>query len=93
MPALKTAVITPGEAEALGGALLAAEHTLIDPILIGDAALIREAADEIGKDISCYPIIDIPGHRAATAHAVVMISSGEAAACAKTGRIWRLGGW
>lgn len=83
MPALKTAVITPEEAEALGGALLAAEHTLIDPILIGDAALIREAADEIGKDVSCYPIIDIPGHRAATAHGVVMISSGEAAALMK----------
>jgi len=39
LPALKTAVITPEEAKALGGALLAAEHTLIDPILIGDADL------------------------------------------------------
>lgn len=83
LPALKTAVIAPEEADALGGALLAAEHTLIDPILIGDAALIREAADEIGKDVSRYPIIDIPGHRAATAHAVAMIHSGEAAALMK----------
>lgn len=83
LPALKTAVIAPEEAEALGGALLAAEHTLIDPILIGDAALIREAADEIGKDVSCYPIIDVPGHRAAIAYVVFMIRSGEAAAVMK----------
>lgn len=83
LPAIPTAVIAPEEPDALGGALLAAEHTLIDPILIGDAALIQSAADEIGKDISAYTIVDVPGHRAATARGVEMIHTGQAAALMK----------
>lgn len=83
LPAVPTAVIAPEEPDALGGALLAADHTLIDPILIGDAALIRAAAEEIGKDLSPYKLVDIPGHRAATARAVEMIHTGEAAALMK----------
>ncbi|MEX0286336.1 MAG: bifunctional enoyl-CoA hydratase/phosphate acetyltransferase [Paracoccaceae bacterium] len=81
--AIPTAVIAPEEPEALGGALLAAEHTIVDPILIGDATLIRQAAEEIGKDIASYQVIDIPGHRAATARGVELIHSGEARALMK----------
>ncbi len=83
LPAIRTAVIAPEEADALGGALLAAQHTLIDPVLIGDARLIAEAAGEIGEDISRYPIVDVPGHRAATARAVDMVHSGDVSALMK----------
>ncbi len=83
LPPIPTAVIAPEEPDALGGALLAAERTLISPILIGDAALIAQAAAEIDKDISAYPLIDIPSHRAATARGVEMIHTGEAAALMK----------
>ena len=83
LPALRTAVIAPEEVESLGGALLAAEETLIDPILIGDARLIEAAAAEIGRDLAQFNIVDIEGHRAATGHAVELIHAGEADALMK----------
>lgn len=83
LPAIPTAVIAPEEPDALGGALLAADHTLIEPILIGDAALIAQAAAEIGRSLDGLRIIDVLGHRAATARGVAMIHAGEAAALMK----------
>ncbi|MGB0659759.1 MAG: bifunctional enoyl-CoA hydratase/phosphate acetyltransferase [Mangrovicoccus sp.] len=78
MPPMPTAVVAPEEPNSLGGAILAAEHTIILPILIGDEAKIKAAAEELGKDISGYELIHQPNHRAASAEAVAMIHSGKA---------------
>ena len=62
MDPLVTAVVAPEEKESLGGALLAARHALIQPILIGSEALIARAAVEAGEDLSFCTIIDVPDH-------------------------------
>lgn len=83
LPAMATAVVAPEEPNALGGAILGAEHTLIDPILIGDKDKIAKAAAEIGKDISGYELIDIANHDAAAAKAVELVLAGRAGAVMK----------
>lgn len=83
LPAIPTAVVAPEKADALAGALLGAEHTLIDPILIGDEAKIRAAALELGADLTPYEIIHVPGHAAAADHAVKLVHDGRARAVMK----------
>jgi len=62
-----TAVVAPETPAALAGALLGAQHTLITPILIGDASKIAEAAQEGGLDLNGHRIIDLPDHQQAAA--------------------------
>ena len=83
LEAIPTAVVAPEEPNSLGGALLAAEHTLIVPILIGDEAKIRSAAAALGKDLAGYEIVHEPNHVAAAARAVAMIHEGRAKAVMK----------
>ena len=78
-----TAVVAPEEKSSLGGALLAAQYELIDPILIGSEELIRKTAKEEGDDISGFTIIDIPDHNLAAAKAVELAATGEASAIMK----------
>ncbi|ODR95773.1 enoyl-CoA hydratase [Methyloceanibacter stevinii] len=80
---LVTAVVAPEEKESLGGALLAARHSLIRPILIGSEPLIRQAAHDAGEDIGMYEIIDIPDHVAAAGRAVELVHEGYAGAIMK----------
>ncbi|MEM9049255.1 MAG: bifunctional enoyl-CoA hydratase/phosphate acetyltransferase [Pseudomonadota bacterium] len=87
LPPIPTAVVAPEEANALGGAVLAAAHTLIDPILIGDRAKIKAAAEALGNPLDrlldAYPIIDIPDHAAAAAEGVALVRKGRAKALMK----------
>jgi len=83
LPPIPTAVVAPEEEESLGGALLAARHTLIEPILIGDPAKIRAAAEEGGHDITNVRIVDVADHKLAAARAVAMVHDGEAKAVMK----------
>lgn len=83
LPAIATAVIAPETADSLGGALLAAQHTLIRPILIGDRDKIEAAAREIDADLVGCEIIDIADHDAAAAEAVALVHEGRAAAVMK----------
>jgi len=83
LPAIRTAVVAPDEPDALAGAILGAEHTLIDPILIGDADKIMAAAAKEGLDISPYEIENIPDHALAAARAVAMVHEGRAQAVMK----------
>ncbi|EKE00672.1 MAG: Phosphate acetyltransferase, partial [uncultured bacterium] len=62
---IPAAVICPESAVALEGAILAAEQKNIIPILIGENAKIKKIAQEIGKDISGYRMIDVPEEKAA----------------------------
>ena len=80
---IPTAVVAPESRDALAGPILAAEHTLIDPILIGDPAKIRAEAEKGGLDISRFTIIDAPDHRDAAARAVEMVHEGTAHAVMK----------
>ncbi len=59
---IPTAVVAPEEENSLGGALLAAENTIVTPILIGSRAKIEAAAREIGKDLGAYEIVEADDH-------------------------------
>ena len=83
LPPIPTAVVAPEEPDALAGAILAAEHTVITPILIGDPAKITQAAAEETVDLAGYEIFDEPDHKRAAALAVRMVHEGRAQAVMK----------
>ena len=74
---IPTAVVAPEEPMSLGGALLGREHTLIDPVLIGDPAKIAAAAQEIGADLSGIEIIPLESRRLSAERAVQMVHEGK----------------
>lgn len=80
---LATAVVCPGEVNALGGAILGAERGLIRPILIGDPDKIAAAAKELGKDISGYEVVAAAEPAEAAACAVELVHKCHAAAIMK----------
>lgn len=83
LPPLAVAVVAPEEPNSLGGALLAARHTLITPILIGARARIEAAAKESGESLDGIEIIDIADHAAASNAAVDLVADGRAQAVMK----------
>jgi len=83
LAAIPTAVVAPEKPDALAGAILAARHTLIEPILVGHALRIAEAAEEEGIDLAPYRIVDVRDHRLAAQEAVRMVLAREAAAVMK----------
>ncbi len=80
---IRTAVVVPEDKVSLGGALLAAQHGIIKPILIGSAQVINAIASQIGADITCVEVLDVPGHSAAAAAAVELARMGKADAIMK----------
>ena len=83
LPALKTAVVSPEEVNALAGALAGACANLIEPILIGSADGIRKVAAANGLSLDGIAIEDVPSHDAAAALAVEMVHQGRAQAIMK----------
>jgi phosphate acetyltransferase len=83
LPPMPTAVVHPCDEAAIEGAIGAAKLGLINPILIGPQARIREAASKAGIDISDYPIVDVPHSHAAADKAVELVLSGKAEAIMK----------
>ncbi|MDU9002307.1 bifunctional enoyl-CoA hydratase/phosphate acetyltransferase [Sedimentitalea todarodis] len=83
LPAIPTAVVAPEKPDALGGAILAAQHTLIDPILIGHPDRIAEAAEAEGIDLAPYCLVEARDHRLAAQAAVRMVLDKQAAAIMK----------
>jgi len=73
----RVALVNAGYATPLSGLREAVEAGLAEPILIGDPAKIRAAADAIGWDIAAFRVIDAPLDRAAPAAAALAIR-GEA---------------
>jgi phosphate acetyltransferase len=68
----------------LRGALDAARHRLIDPVLVGPVAKILAAAATIGvAPADLPPIEDVPHSHAAAARAVALCRAGRAAALMK----------
>ncbi|AHE52220.1 bifunctional enoyl-CoA hydratase/phosphate acetyltransferase [Sphingomonas sanxanigenens] len=73
-----TAVAHPCSPAAILAVVEAAEAKLITPILVGPEARIRKAAQEAGKDIARFRLVDADHSHDAAAKAVVLIRSGEA---------------
>jgi len=78
LAAVPTAVAHPCDAHALGAAVEAAELGLIEPILVGPEAKIRQAAAEAGADISGFALDPQPHSHAAAARAVELVRCGRA---------------
>ncbi|MQX36476.1 bifunctional enoyl-CoA hydratase/phosphate acetyltransferase [Roseospira navarrensis] len=83
LPPLPTAVVAPEEESALAGALMAADHGLIAPILIGEAVRMAEVAAGMGRSLDGFEVIDVPDHLAAAAKAVELANKGQAKALMK----------
>ena len=62
---------------ALESARQGVDAGLIDPVLVGDADVIRAAAREIDWDITSFAIVDAVGEEKAPATAVALARSGE----------------
>jgi phosphotransacetylase len=75
--------VYPCHRESLGGALSAAEAGLIRPLLIGPRKQIEAAAQELGADISAYPLIEAGHGREAALKAVELARAGKVQALMK----------
>jgi len=73
-----TAVAHPCEETALAGAVEAGAMRLIQPILVGPAAKIREVAKNGKIDLGNLRIVDAPHSHASAAKAVELVRQGEA---------------
>jgi phosphotransacetylase/acyl dehydratase len=78
LPPMPTVVVCPESPDAVMGAILGRDHTLIDPLFVGSADKIAAAAAEAGADIAGIEIIDIPDHRAAALRSVALVHEGRA---------------
>ncbi len=78
LAAIPTAVAHPCEESALLGALEAGQKGLIEPILVGPAAKIREVAAKAKADLGRAEIVDVPHSHAAAAKAVELVRQGKA---------------
>src|SRR5262245_35632643 len=75
---IPTAVAHPCEASALKGAVEAGQMGLIEPILVGPEAKVREIAAQASVDLGKARLIDAPHSHAAAARAVALVREGQA---------------
>lgn len=68
-----TAIVCPNDSASLGGALEAHERKLIEPVLVGNAEEIQRTADELGRDVSGFEVIDCATDRDAASTAVKLV--------------------
>ncbi|MEA2119443.1 bifunctional enoyl-CoA hydratase/phosphate acetyltransferase [Halovibrio sp. HP20-50] len=76
--AITMAVVHPVDRESLLGAVAAAEHGLIIPLLVGPAHKIKAAAEEAEADIDNFELVDVPHSHAAAEKAVALVREGRA---------------
>jgi phosphate acetyltransferase len=84
-PPLKTGVVHPVRAEDIEVIAAAVERKLIDPILIGPALRVKEAAIEAKIDISTWSLIDVEHSHAAAAKGAEMAANNEVESLMKGG--------
>ncbi len=82
-PPVPTAVAHPCDVASLEGALLAARHGLVAPILVGPEARIRAAAEAGGLDLAGAEILPAPHSHASAEAAVGLVTIGRAKALMK----------
>jgi phosphate acetyltransferase len=83
IPPTRTAVAHPCDQPSLGAAVDAARVGLIDPILVGPTARIREVATKSGLDISKFRLVDAAYSQNSAARAVELVRKAEAEALMK----------
>jgi phosphate acetyltransferase len=83
LPPLPTAVVHPCDEAAIEAAVGAARLGLIQPILVGPKAKIRDAARKASLDIDAYTVVDAPHSHAAAEMAVELVLQGRAEALMK----------
>ena len=71
-PVVLTAVAGADHPVALESTRQAVSNGLIEPILVGDQAIINSRAKELGWDISHFRIVHAPDHNKASAAAVAL---------------------
>src|ERR1700744_3968022 len=76
LPPVVTAVAHPCDEVSLGGAIEARKLRLIDPVLVGPAARIRDVAATYQIDIGDLPIIDAAHSHDSAAKAVALVREG-----------------
>lgn len=77
LSAVRCAVVHPCDAQALSGALDAAEHGLIIPVLIGPLTRMQATAEAAGRSLQGVECVDVPHSHAAAAEAVRRAVSGD----------------
>ena len=82
LPVPRVALVNAGAVNPLNGIREAAEAGLAEPVLIGDTAKIRAAAEETGYDIGGLRLIHAP-HAEASVKAAALARAGEADAIMK----------
>jgi phosphate acetyltransferase/phosphate butyryltransferase len=82
-PRVRTAVVHPVDAVSLLGAVEAARAGLIEPVLVGPEAKIRQAAEQANVDLSGYRLVPTPHSHAAADTAVALARAGEVQALMK----------
>lgn len=82
-PPVPCAVVHPCDADSLEGALEAAHHGLIEPVLVGPRAKILAVAQAGGWDVSPYRLVDTEHSHAAADVAVALARNGEVHALMK----------
>jgi len=80
---MPTGVVHPCSADALGGAVEAAESDLIIPVLFGPEAEIRRVADQAHLNIDGYQIVDTEGPEDSASKAADAAKMGKVAALMK----------
>jgi phosphate acetyltransferase len=78
LAAIPTAVAYPCESSALESALEAGKKRLIEPLLVGPAAMIEQVARKAGLDLGRARIFDVPDAPAAARKAVELVREGQA---------------
>jgi phosphate butyryltransferase len=80
---LRTAVVMPEDENSLGGAMLAARDDLIIPILIGNPAKMKIAAQAADVDLAGYEIVEASSAREASQIACKLVRAGRVDAVMK----------
>lgn len=83
LPPVATAIAHPCDEVSLEGAVEARKLRLIEPILVGPAARIRDLAARHGIDIADMPIVDAAHSHDSAAKAVALVREGKAEALMK----------
>lgn len=83
IPPVRCAVVHPCDHDSLLGPLEAAKRGLIEPVLVGPEAKIREAAKVAGVDLAGVAIVSAEHSHAAAERAVAMARAGEVQALMK----------
>jgi phosphotransacetylase/acyl dehydratase len=83
VPRVRTAVVHPVDAVSLLGAVEAAREGLIEPVLVGPEAKIRQAAAQANIDLAPYRIVPTAHSHAAADAAVALARTGDVRAIMK----------